>query len=626
MTRLRTAVAAAGLALAVLPGAAGAAVELKGVDSLHYPTIRLSAVTSKPSDKPPALLENGMPVAALKAENLARAKSLVLAVDLSRSMKGGPFAHASAAARSFVAGKPQDDRIAIVGFGSKAVQLTRFSSATIDTDSALRTLQLDQKQGTALYDAVVLSARALQGELLAGRVIVVLTDGADTSSDAQLADASRAARNAGAAVYTVGIEGEQFSPAPLRTLAADTGGSYRGTRSSSQLSAVYAEIARELRRTWRLEYLTAARPGDALRLQASVPGHGSAGATFSLPGDSAAPATSPPSKLLPTRLYESVLGTQIMALVVGFLVLLSGAFLIASMRSDRLRRRLAPHVGERKRTAKGKGGREERLAAAAGLFRATEQTFAHWRQWLWLQRLIERADVPLRTVEFAYLIVASALVGGLFAAFAALPSPAILAALAIGGTVPVGVIWFKGQQRLKAFENQLPDLLITLAATLKAGHSFKQGLQTVVDEGRPPASKELKRVLTEAQLGRPMDDALNDMALRVGSKNFDFVITAVNIQKQVGGSLAGLIDMVADTVRQRQQFARKIKGLTAMGRASAYVLMGLPFFVGAIITIMNPTYMDPLYHSSTGHKLIGTGLAMMVFGALVLKKIVSFKG
>jgi tight adherence protein B len=100
----------------------------------------------------------------------------------------------------------------------------------------------------------------------------------------------------------------------------------------------------------------------------------------------------------------------------------------------------------------------------------------------------------------------------------------------------------------------------------------------------------------------------------------------VNIQRQVGGSLAGLFDMVADTVRQRQQFARKIRSLTAMGRASAYVLIGLPFFVALAITVMNPTYMDPLYHSSTGHKLMLLGLGMMAFGSLALKRIVSFKG
>jgi tight adherence protein B len=100
----------------------------------------------------------------------------------------------------------------------------------------------------------------------------------------------------------------------------------------------------------------------------------------------------------------------------------------------------------------------------------------------------------------------------------------------------------------------------------------------------------------------------------------------VNIQRQVGGSLAGLFDMVADTVRDRQQFARKIRSLTAMGRASAYVLVGLPFFIAFAMTLLNPTYMDPLFHSHTGHVLIVLGLTMMAFGSLLLKKIVSFKG
>jgi tight adherence protein B len=190
----------------------------------------------------------------------------------------------------------------------------------------------------------------------------------------------------------------------------------------------------------------------------------------------------------------------------------------------------------------------------------------------------------------------------------------------------VSFVWFKATRRLKAFENQLPDVLITLAAALKAGHSFKAGLQTIVDEGNPPASKEFHRVLAEARLGKPLEQALAGMSERLGSKNFDFVITAVKIQQQVGGSLAGLVDMVADTVRQRQQFARKVKGLTAMGRAGAYTLVALPFFIAAGITIINPTYMDPLYHTPTGHMLIYVGLGMMAFGSLILKKIVSFKG
>jgi tight adherence protein B len=202
----------------------------------------------------------------------------------------------------------------------------------------------------------------------------------------------------------------------------------------------------------------------------------------------------------------------------------------------------------------------------------------------------------------------------------------ILVAMVIGGSFPFLFASFRAGRRLRAFENQLPDLLVTIAASLKAGHSFRQGIQTVVEEGAQPAAKEFKRVLTETRLGRPMDDALNEMAERVGSKNLEFVINAVTIQRQVGGSLAGLFDMVAEAVRQRQQFARKIRGLTAMGRMSAYVLVGLPFFVALALTLLNHEYMSPLYTTSTGHKLIYIGLGMMAFGSVLLRKIVSFKG
>jgi tight adherence protein B len=205
-------------------------------------------------------------------------------------------------------------------------------------------------------------------------------------------------------------------------------------------------------------------------------------------------------------------------------------------------------------------------------------------------------------------------------------APMLLVLMVVGGMVPFGFVWLKMRRRIRAFEDQLPDLLITIAASLKAGHSFKQGLQAVVDEGHPPADQELKRVLTETSLGRPMDDALAEMADRVGSKNFEFAITAVTIQRQVGGSLASLFDMVADTVRQRQQFARKIRALTAMGRMSAYTLMGIPFFIAGMVTLLNRSYMHPLYFTHSGRLLIMLALVMMACGSLVLKKIVSFRG
>jgi tight adherence protein B len=282
-------------------------------------------------------------------------------------------------------------------------------------------------------------------------------------------------------------------------------------------------------------------------------------------------------------------------------------------------------VGQAQAREKRKTSRE-RLAGFAGVFRATERAFGQTKQWRFVQRLLERADLPLRTVELFYLCGGAGLGLGLLTAAAASSTIAMLAAMVVGGSIPFTFVWVKARRRRNAFETQLPDLLISLAASLKAGHSFRQGLQSLVDEDFDPASKELKRVMTETRLGRPLDAALAEMAERVGSENFAFIVTAVGIQNQVGGSLAGLFDMVADTVRQRQQFARKIRSLTAMGRMSSYVLMGLPFFVALAITVMNPIYMAPLFHTSTGHKLIFAGLGMMMFGCLFLKKIVSFRG
>ena len=614
---------AAALAALALPAAALAGLEVKGVDTRDYPKVRLTVVADRAAPEPPTLSENGAPVSGVVAENLGRAKSIALAVDRSQSMEGPALGDAAAAAASFVGSKPAADRIGLVAFGSTAVALTDFSSATIDADTALRTLAVDDREGTALYDAIVLSARALAAEPLPARVIIVLTDGRDVSSEASVDEAIAAARESGAVVYPIAIESEQFSPAPLQRIARETGGTYFGAASSAALGAVYASIAAELQRTWRVEYFTAARPGEELTLEASLAGE-TATTRVEVPG-SAESFGDKPSPLLPSIVYESAWAALLVGLITGFCILLAAIVAFSSPKGAWVRRRVKPHVAVHARAAKPTDDRE-RLAAAAGLFKATENTFGHARPWRKLQWTIERADLPLRTVEFVYIMLGCAFLVGMVAAVAALPSFVILGCLLGGALAPYGFVAFKGRKRLKAFENQLPDLLVTMAAALKAGHSFRMAMQNVVDEADEPAAKEFKRVLTETQLGRPMDQALTDMAERIGSKNFDFVINAVAIQRQVGGSLAGLFDMVADTVRQRQQFAAKIKGLTAMGRMSAYTLVGLPFFIAFAISLLNREYMEPLFHTSTGHKLIAIGLFMMTIGSLMLRKIVSFKG
>jgi tight adherence protein B len=609
------------LALAVvaaaLPGLASAASpKIASLDTSGYPTVRATVVTPKPVGAAPKLTENGRPVVGYRAVNLGREKSVMLLIDRSQSMIGQAILDASAAARDFAGTKPTRDRIAVVAVGKKAVQLTSFSSTSDEAISALRTIEVDKVRGTALYDGILLSTQALAADINPTRVLILLTDGQEVSSEANLGQAIESARAANVAVYAIGIESRSFRPAPLQRLAEKTGGRYVGASGTKQLKAIYAALAEELRRTWQLTYFTAARPGEKIQVDA-----GGAHAETVVAGTRVV-VTGGGSKL-PAGLFKA--GPVVMATLIGFLGLIAGLYLVRAPAGSRLRRRITPHLGEQERK-RARGPVQERFATASSLMTLTENAFGHFRFWHALHRLLERADLPLRTVELVYAAVGSALLVGLISAVAGMATVISFLAMIVGGSLPILFVWRKAQRRLAAIDEQLPDLLVTLAASLKAGHSFRQGIQAVVDEGQPPASKEFKRVLTETQLGRPMDEALAEMASRIGSKNVSFVVTAVTIQRQVGGSLAGIFDMVADAVRNRQQFARKIRSLTAMGRASAYVLVGVPLFMLGTITLLSPEYMDPLYHTSTGNKLMILGAVMISIGSLMLRKIVSFKG
>ena len=152
-----------------------------------------------------------------------------------------------------------------------------------------------------------------------------------------------------------------------------------------------------------------------------------------------------------------------------------------------------------------------------------------------------------------------------------------------------------------------------MAASLRAGQSFQQAMSTIALEGPEPMAKEFQRVETETRLGRPSDEALESMAERLASRNFEFVVLAVNIQRQVGGSLSEILDRVAETVRGRQQFARKVRALSAMGRISAYMLVGMPFILAAR-SAYRPSYIRPLFTTSAGHIMVLVGLASMSFG------------
>jgi len=235
---------------------------------------------------------------------------------------------------------------------------------------------------------------------------------------------------------------------------------------------------------------------------------------------------------------------------------------------------------------------------------------------------LEAAGVSLRSGEFVVVSVVAALVFGVLGA--ALLRNALLALIvaAVGALFPTLLLRSSLSKRADRLREQLPDVLTIMAASLRAGHSFLQSLDTVAKEIAQPAAAEFQRVVAEIRLGRPAENALEALAERVGSADFKWAVLAVNIQREVGGNLAEILDTVADTLRERAMLRRQIKVLTAEGRLSAWVLALLPIAIGLYMFAVNPDYIGQLFKNTIGWVMLITAAVLMALGILWMRKIV----
>ena len=235
---------------------------------------------------------------------------------------------------------------------------------------------------------------------------------------------------------------------------------------------------------------------------------------------------------------------------------------------------------------------------------------------------LEAAGVAVRSGEFVVVSAIAGIVVGVLGA--ALLSNLILALVlgAVGLFIPTLLLRAALSKRADRLREQLPDVLTIMAASLRAGHSFLQSLDTVAKEIAQPAAAEFQRVVAEIRLGRPAEDALESLAVRVGSEDFKWAVLAVNIQREVGGNLAEILDNVADTLRERATMRRQIRVLTAEGRLSAWVLALLPVAIGLYMAAVNPSYIGLLVTTTIGLVMLGTALALLVLGIFWMRKIV----
>lgn len=603
--------AAAGLAL---PAAAGASspVKIRHVDFSAFPLVRVTALA--PQGEAMSVSENGAGAEFLKARQLGAAQGLMLAVDNSESMQGRPLREAKQAAREFLAQERRAVTTGLVAFGHEALPLTRGNESKTDVANTLAALAPDVQPGTSLYDAVVSSVRRLQRMSAGTRILVLLTDGHDVGSRASLRDAILAAQRGNVVVYAISA-GTRADKATLSSLAGSTGGRLFEAQDVTQLSAIYSALGQELDRTWQLSYFTRTRPGDALDLTVRA-GSAEAAMRLRVPGSSGLG-----SGLIPASLAHRPLAAAIAVVLAALLLAIAGASLIRWRRTPQIRRLLSPHMKAQTEQAR----KRDSFARFQALVDWTESAMAELPGSTRLTRVVERSGLKLRIGHVPYLAVFSALVlavlGTAMGAGAGLGILLILAGL----VVPFIGFWIAAGRRARAFDRQLPDVLATVASTLRAGHGLRTALRAVADDGSPPASQELTRVLGEERLGRPLDEAITAMCERIGSEDLEYVATAINVQSQAGGSLATLFDTLSETVRERQRHARKVRALTSMGRMSATVLICLPFALAFLMTLISPSYMAPFYKTSTGHVLIGFCLVSMSIGAFLLKRIVNVR-
>jgi tight adherence protein B len=629
MGRRRTTAALAILAVCALVGAGSSAaaqeaIVVKTVDTKHFPAVTVTVQTPEPGPTPDfTVKENGLNTS-VNPQDAGAAAAIAVAVDTSNSMAGQKIVDAKAAAARFVESLQPGDELAVFGFGAQPYVGTAFPANPVTAATALSQLGTGGDPGTAIYGSVKMASEALAEEPAQKHVLIVMSDGASQDDTATLAEATTAAKAAHATIYAVSIGGNATALAQLRQLTDPTGGQTIAAADTSSLDAAYKTVADNLGSTFTFTYGSLAQKGAKINLQVSAPGMGPATSQFTVPGkpDSGSSGSGPVVKL-PT----SPAGRAMIAGVAALFVLLGCLVILSSKPGVSATKRIAPYTEQKRKAAEVMGFGPSKISVLHQLYIATEKIVGSFNYWKRMTYRLEQADLPLRTAEVMYIQMGASLFLGVVGKVAlGLNGFFVLVPLGLGVAIPALFVKFSARRRLNAFEAQLPETLITMAASLKAGHAFNAALASVVKEGAEPTSKELARVSQEIALGMPSEAALEAMARRMDSTNFGFVVMAVNIQRTVGGSLAEILDMVADTVRQRQQFSRKVKALTAQGRMSAYVLVAMPFLMGLAIFALNPKYMSVLFTTSAGKVMIAMSLVMMAIGGAIIRKIVSFKG
>lgn len=242
-----------------------------------------------------------------------------------------------------------------------------------------------------------------------------------------------------------------------------------------------------------------------------------------------------------------------------------------------------------------------------------------------IELLMQQADWPIRGTEFEAILLLWGGLVGLITFLVTIKGAMFFAGALAGILMGLALLGLRIRRRRKKFTNQLGDMLTMVANALRAGFSFMQAFELISREMDAPMGREVQLVVNEVNLGNTLESALDNMQRRVASPDFELVVTAVLIQRQVGGDLASILDTISETIAERVRMRREVMALTAQGRASAMVVGLVPVALAGAMSIVNPNYLKPLIETDMGHMFVLAAIILELIGILIIRRIVDIK-
>ncbi len=266
---------------------------------------------------------------------------------------------------------------------------------------------------------------------------------------------------------------------------------------------------------------------------------------------------------------------------------------------------------------------------SSGILASLSRAAVRFRPFNRLARMVDKnlsgADIPLKSEEYLIFTAALSVLAGIFATLFFMDIYHGLTVTAAAAASSVLWVRTAKAKRLARFNSQIGDALVIMANALRSGFSFLQSMDMVRRELPDPIAREFGRTFQEMNLGTPTEEALENLNTRVGSEDLELVVTAVLIQRQVGGNLAEILDNIAGTIRERVRIKGEIKTLTAQGRISGIIIGLLPIILAGILSFLSPGYLKPLVEHPMGRAMLLAALVMEVAGLILIRRIINIK-